>query len=221
MLTWSDLAFWQSGEWQAASERLDELSKKGIIWCPGKKHLFSALHLCPYDTTRVCIVGQDPYPNPALACGLAFSVPKGTKEKDYPPTLKNFLKEYDNDLHYHRPDGGDLTPWASSGVLLWNASPSCEAFRSASHRWPEWEELTKEICQALDERGIVFVLLGKAAHALEQYLPRCDVYKFTHPSPLSATNRRGRNPSFLGSRLFSTVNGCLVKQGLDAINWRL
>src|SRR5262249_45073109 len=123
---------------------------------------------------------------------------------------------YVRDLHFTYPVTTDLTPWARQGVFLWNAIPSCEQWRSMSHDWPEWEELTKEIIERLDERGIVFVFLGSVARRFEPYTSsRSESICFSHPSPRGSINS---NSPFIGSRMFSTINDLL---GSNPIDWRL
>ena len=47
----------------------------GLEISPSYERVMRALST-PIDSIRVVIVGQDPYPNPAHANGLAFSVEK-------------------------------------------------------------------------------------------------------------------------------------------------
>ena len=53
---------------------------------PAAEDLFAAFNLPPADV-KVVIVGQDPYPNPKYAMGLAFSIPAGVAP--LPKSLKN------------------------------------------------------------------------------------------------------------------------------------
>jgi len=217
MNTWDDMEFWKSKEWQIIQERLDGLDKSRIPYNPSRELLFAALDATPYDRTRVAIIGQDPYPSSSHATGIAFSVRKGLKV--HPPTLINILKEYESDLTYPWPAEGDLTPWCEQGVLLWNSIPTCETGKAASHRWPEWEYLTKEIVEKLNEQQIVFAFLGSIAHNYSQYTDRrSEVICIAHPSPRASL--RAFNP-FVGSRIFSTINVKLKDQGLPMIDWRL
>src|SRR3990167_9104952 len=95
--TWEDLNFWRSGEWQVIEERLDTLDKDRIIYTPKREDMFNALDATPFEKVKVVILGQDPYPDPKLATGLAFSIPKNVKK--FPPTLENIFHEYYNDLN--------------------------------------------------------------------------------------------------------------------------
>ena len=53
---------------------------------PPPKDFFKAFEKCDYETTKIVIIGQDPYPTIGVANGLAFSVNKNIK---IPASLKN------------------------------------------------------------------------------------------------------------------------------------
>lgn len=169
---------------------------------------------------KVCIVGQDPYPERRFATGLAFSIPRNISPSQYPPTLKTIFGEYKRDLGYPQPQHGDLTEWANQGVLLWNTVPSCRWEYSLSHDWKEWEPLTREILLRLSGRGIVFVFLGAIAKRNVDVVDQSknEVILLSHPSPRGSM--ASKNP-FIGGRMFSTINAKLNQLGLETIDWRL
>jgi uracil-DNA glycosylase len=215
MKSWDELDFWSSGEWQVIQEKLDELDQKGIAYCPSRENIFAALDATTFERTKVVFVGQDPYPAPTHATGCAFDVP--TVIRDYPPTLANILSEYQSDLHYPTPSSGNLRRWTDQGVLLWNAIPTCEARKSLSHDWTEWEWLTKEIIEKTIAE--VFVFFGALSRKFVEFVPEDkEIICVSHPSPRGC--KSGNNP-FIGSRVFSTVNARLCEQGLSPIDWRL
>lgn len=161
MDNWDQLKFWKSGEWDAIEEKLDELDKSKKLYNPSRDCIFKAFKETPLEKVKVCLMGQDPYPNPRYATGLAFSIPPGVVP--FPPTLQEIINEYKSDLGYPEPRSGDLTEWCKEGVLLWNVIPTCNAWHSMSHDWPEWEVLTREVVKVLSLRGIVFCALGARA----------------------------------------------------------
>lgn len=210
------LDYWNTGEWQCVKERLDDLDKKKSTYHPGKNKLFEAMNAVKFEDVRVCIIGQDPYTSSELATGLAFSVPK--EAKFLPPTLKNILDEYNKDLHYPFPITGDLSPWCSHGVFLWNAIPSVGSV-PLSHNWEEWKLLTQEIVEKLDaSNNVVFAMLGSIAREFSKYINNSPVIETSHPSPRGNLNSK---VPFIGSRIFTTINAKLVSQGLSAIDWKL
>lgn len=207
---WDDLSFWSSGEWDAIQEKLDDEEANGYRCCPSRINLFAALDATPFEKVRVAILGQDPYPNRHHATGVAFSVP--TRQSAFPASLRNIFSEYVADLGHPYPSCGNLSPWTDRGVLLWNVYPSCREGKPGSHHWPDWDSLTQEIVEKLDETGCVaFALLGRVARNCNRYIRRSSTFTTSHPAPL------GAHQGFLGSHLFSTINS-MLKEPLD---WRL
>lgn len=221
--SWEDLEYWRSGEWQVIEEHIDDLEKVGKLLCPSRANLFNSLDTVDYCDVRVAILGQDPYPDPYLATGIAFSVPR--KVELYPPALMNIIKEYVTDLHYgeppHEPPSGNLEKWCHQGVFLWNVIPSCEKGKPLSHyHWKEWYLLTEEIIKVLNTQEIIFVFLGSVAQEFVKHVDQslCEVITTSYPSPKGIL--RSKNP-FIGSRLFSTINDKLCFQKKAPIDWRL
>jgi len=175
---------------------------------------FNALDLTPLDRTRVVILGQDPYHGAGQAHGLCFSVLPGTRP---PPSLANITKELSSDLGRTIPPLGDLTPWASQGVLLLNSVLTVEEGRAAAHQGKGWERFTDAIIRTLaeGERPIAFILWGAYAQKKAAFVDPAKhlVVKSAHPSPLSAHN------GFFGSKPFSQVNAWLRARGEPEIIW--
>src|SRR6266576_3710993 len=211
---WSELKYWESGEWQVIQEKLDDLDRSGISYNPSRRVLFDAMAKCPFSTVRVAIVGQDPYPLKEHATGLAFSIPSSIKIDKFPPSLKNIFTEYTNDLHYPYPTSGDLSPWCSEGVFLWNSIPTCETGKPRSHHWTEYTNLTQEIIEELDQLDIIFIFLGGQAREYLKHVKNSESICTSHPSPL------GVKYGFSGSRIFSTANSKLSELKKPTVNWR-
>ncbi|GAA2078561.1 uracil-DNA glycosylase [Aeromicrobium halocynthiae] len=167
----------------------------------------------PMADVRVLVVGQDPYPTPGHATGLAFSVRRDVRP--LPRSLANIYRELHDDLGIAPAPHGDLTAWADQGVLLLNRTLTVRAGDAGSHRGRGWEDVTARAIEALVERGgpLVAVLWGRHAQALAPMLGPTPVVTGAHPSPLAAS--RG----FFGSRPFSRVNELLAAQGAPVIDW--
>lgn len=177
---------------------------------PAGEHILRAFAQ-PLQEVRVLIVGQDPYPTPGQAVGLAFAVPSGTSP--LPGSLLNIGKELRDDLGCALP--ADLAIWADRGVLLLNRVLTVQPGQVGSHRGQGWEEFTAAAVSALAQRGgpLVAILWGRDAQGLREALPGVPVIASAHPSPLSA--RRG----FFGSRPFSRANEALAAQGAPPVQW--
>ena len=194
---------------------VDQDYKTFIVYPPRDK-VFTAFHKCPWDQVRVVILAQDPYINPGEATGMAFSVPKGTK---FPKSMKNIFEELQNDVQIPPPLTGDLTPWASQGVLLLNTVLTVRAGKSDSHAGKGWEVLTDSIIRTLSEEKpyLVFLLWGAKAQSKRGLIDqkKHTLLETSHPSPLSYTK------GFKGCRHFSQTNQLLQSHGLPTINWNL
>lgn len=218
---WSDPSTLDPG-WAAALEpvhahlaataaRVRALAAGGTPVLPAPDAVLRALRH-PFDEVRVLVVGQDPYPTPGHATGLAFSTARDVRP--LPRSLQNVLRELADDVGVHRTSG-DLTGWADQGVLLLNRVLTVTARSAGSHHGLGWEEVTAQAVRALAARGgpLVAVLWGRPAQRLRPLLDGVPVVVGAHPSPLSA--HRG----FLGSRPFSQVDALLAEQGDEGVDW--
>lgn len=181
---------------------------------PPMEDIYNALRVTPYASTKVVILGQDPYHGPGQAHGLSFSVRPGVQP---PPSLLNIFKEMESDIGCVRPNHGCLLGWAEQGVLLLNTTLTVAQGRPKSHAGHGWETLTDAIIAKLSTRQtpMVFILWGAHAQSKVALIDthRHHIIKSPHPSPLSAS--RG----FFGSRPFSRANAYLIQDGLDPIDW--
>jgi uracil-DNA glycosylase len=180
---------------------------------PSKPLVLRTLSLPP-SHYRVLIVGQDPYPNPLHANGMAFAVDAGTNP--LPKTLANIFKELRSDLGHQSVETGDITPWQDRGVLLLNRHLTTRSEETAAHFAFGWEEFTGAVVRELvraREGKLVAILWGQRAQELAPELAGAKVLSSPHPSPLSSY--RG----FFGSKPFSACNNALVALGLEPIDW--
>ena len=182
---------------------------------PQAADVYRALALTAPEAVRVVLLGQDPYPTPGHADGLAFSVRPGVAP---PRSLRNIFRELEADLGLPSPASGSLEPWARQGVLLLNNALSVEQGAANAHAGWGWERVTDAIIDAVAARPAptVFLLWGRSAQAKAGRIrPPHVTLASPHPSPLSA--RTG----FFGSRPFSRANAALEAAGRGGVDWRL
>ena len=186
----------------------------GHAYLPAGEHVFRAFQR-PMAQVRVLVVGQDPYPTPGHAIGLAFAVDPHVRP--IPRSLANIYQELRTDVGIAPRQHGDLTAWSDRGVMLLNRVLTVRPGAPASHRGRGWEQVTESAIDALVRRGgpLVAILWGREAHALKPRLGSVPWVESVHPSPLSAT--RG----FFGSRPFTRVNRLLAEQGAEPVDWSL
>lgn len=210
-------AFLGSDTGQRLVQFVDQRVREGAVVYPGS--VFKALEGAGPSGIRVVILGQDPYHGPGQAQGLAFSVAAGLK---HPPSLRNILREVQDDTGGPSATDGDLSAWAEQGVLLLNAVLTVEDGQPQSHAGRGWEHLTDTLLARVAEQTepVVFMLWGAAAQRKRSLLEGGPHHVLTanHPSPLSA--RRPPEP-FLGCRHFSRANRLLAqyRPGVPAIRW--
>lgn len=182
---------------------------------PKGKDIFAAFDHCPFQETKVVIIGQDPYHGPGQANGLCFSVKDGIP---HPPSLVNIFKEIKTDMEKPYPKSGNLERWADQGVLLLNATLTVRAHQAGSHQNKGWETFTDSVIRTVSEQldGVVFLLWGGFAKKKSALVDqrKHHILASGHPSPLSAN--RGL---WFGNQHFSKTNQLLVQMGKTAIEW--
>lgn len=206
---------------------VEKLRKTQTIYPPSKQ-VFAAFELTHPDDVKVVIIGQDPYHEENEAMGLAFSVQDGVK---IPPSLRNIFTELQNDIGVIPPTSGNLTKWAENGVLLLNSVLTVNAHAANSHKYFEWQVLTREILKIClkSNRPIVYMCWGRQAlDTLNSVIVESNntltnqiILKSSHPSPFSAYTTTAYTPAFMGSKQFSKANAWLSSQNIKPVDWTL
>lgn len=122
---------------------------------------FRALRLVAPADVKVVVFGQDPYPRPGHADGLAFSAGHGK-----PHSLRRVFDVLAADRPgWVRPERWALDAWAARGVLLLNPVLTVEVGSAGSHMQCGWQALTSQIVQLLCARHDppAFLLWGRPA----------------------------------------------------------
>ncbi|WP_112664592.1 uracil-DNA glycosylase [Microvirga flavescens] len=213
---WRKLPFFNGHAADAVAERVDERIAAGASVLPPAGEIFNALITTPLDEVKVVILGQDPYPTPGDAHGLAFSY---HGKRRLPASLKTILAEMAEETGTSVPKSGDLTPWAKQGVLLLNTALTVEAGKAGAHLKFGWSALTDNAVSAISKErpAVVFLLWGGPARKRAELIDRTKhlVIECGHPSPLN------RLRDFRGTRPFTRTNEWLVSKGMPPIDWRL
>ena len=184
---------------------------------PPRGEWFKAFEYSSFNSTKVIILGQDPYHGDGQAEGLSFSVPKGVT---IPPSLRNIYKELDqDDVDFTRPGHGHLINWTKQGVLLLNSVLTVEKNSPASHSNQGWEVFTDQVIRLLNENknNLVFLLWGAYANKKSELIDTKKhlILSAAHPSPFSA------HKGFFGCKHFSKTNIFLKSTNQELIDWRL
>lgn len=214
--SWHSIAPLANGYASRMLSAIDDEVAAGERVAPAPDRVFAALQLTPLSAVRVVILGQDPYPTPGDANGLAFSYVGPGR---LPKSLTNIYRELADDLGQSMRETGDLNDWAAQGVLLLNTALTVRegAGKAGAHLKLGWQEVTDAIIAEVSRQQahVAFMLWGAPAQAKRALIDERKhlVLATPHPSPLSAY--RG----FFGSKPFSSANSWLAQQGLAAISW--
>ena len=221
--------YFETPEWENLKANLQkEFNLHLSLIRPEPENFFKALTLTPLDQVKVVILGQDPYHSPALAQGLAFSIPSHIPKNSryFPSSLRNISKALALEGFGSLPHG-DLQSWAAQGVLLLNTALSVKLGEAGSHAKLGWKSLIDVLIIALSKQkpNLVWMLWG--GHA-QSKLPLIEsgtkplILQSSHPSGLGVykTKQPFLEPGAKAScRHFTKTNEWLVQHGLAPIVW--
>lgn len=208
----------------ALHEAVNRVYSSEMVY-PKRENLFRAFEFFKPEETRVVILGQDPYPQPGNACGLAFAVPD---TQPVPGSLQHIFAEIDYEFGVERPDRStSLTQWAEQGVLLLNTILTVRHGSPMSHCNIGWQAFTDYAIRKLSDvnENMVFLLWGNPSGAKASLVnpDKHLIIKTTHPSGLSwgklADGSRQKWNSFWGSGQFVQCNQYLEEHGYKPITW--
>ncbi len=181
---------------------------------PHPNNIFRVFSM-PLSEIKVVILGQDPYPTPGDATGLAFE-PGGKK---LPASLRIIKTEIFNSNAPMRGSNLDLSDWHSQGVFLLNTALTVRIGKAGSHI-KEWKWFTEEIVRIVAENtDAVWILWGAKAQAYEPLIDSTGwraILKAPHPA---AEAYAGGNAGFYGCDHFNKANALLAETKRAQIVW--
>lgn len=167
-----------------------------------------ALRLVDPEAVKVVVFGQDPYPTPGHADGLAFSAGQGK-----PRSLARVFEVLARDRPgFQAPLNWSLDGWARQGVLLLNPVLTVEVGRAGSHEDCGWQALTCQIVKLLAERPTppVFLLWGAKAQAF---------FAAALPEGVRPRVLATRHPSYDFKREFMAPPDSHFEATSDLVDW--
>lgn len=139
---WSTLCAGLDQHADAVARKVDADAQSGAV---GPARPFRAFELVRPEDVRLLIIGQDPYPRPGDATGLAFASLRGV-----PPSMRNVYKAFEAHLPgFARPKVANLEHWAQQGVLLLNTALTVRLGEIGSHMKIGWQTWTMGVVRAL------------------------------------------------------------------------
>ena len=200
---WASLPFFADGSAEAVAARVDARIADGALVLPAPADVFRALRTTPLEQVKAVILGQDPYPTPGDAHGLAFS---HVGPRRLPPSLRTILAEMADDLGVPLPADGRSHALGGAGRAA--------AQHGADRRGGQGRGASPVRLVGADGSGgrrrvgaapaAAFLLWGGPARQRAALIDRDKhlVLESGHPSPLNRLGDfRGRRPFSRGERL--------------------
>lgn len=212
---------WDSALGKEGLELCENIYKQALerFSTPQKDDVFNAFKLTEFEDVKVLILGQDPYPNPEHAHGLAFS----SRAEKCPASLKNIFKvinkNYDKDFVF---DKWELTSWAEQGVFLLNTALTFYDEKHQNKILKLWKPFIDLVLEKLANKKEPLVVMLWGNKAIERALPIFEnrenvlILTASHPSPLGAN--KGDN-AFMNCNHFKNCNEFLKGNNLNEIDW--
>ena len=226
---WQELLgnYFESADWRSLEKNLQTALDTDIVR-PEPQNFFKALKLCPVDSVKVVILGQDPYHSPGLAQGLAFSIPAeiAVNSREFSSSLRNISKALALEGFGSLPNG-DLHHWAEQGVLLLNTALSVKLGEAGSHTSLGWKSLIDHLIGALSKARPHLVWMLWGGHA-QSKLPLIEggqntlILQSSHPSGLGVykTDKPFLEPGGKAScNHFTKANQWLMERKSAPIRW--
>jgi len=206
--------FIKSSEMETILETLLKEALDNKRFTPKVKDMFNAFTACPYDNTRVVIIGQDPYPQPGVADGIAFSC---SNIGNIETSLKYMHNSIKATVDPNYVGYTDLRPWADQGVLLLNTALTTTIGKPGSHQLL-WRPFIVQVLDSLiwEKPGLVYVFLGKKAQDYADLIPDNN-YKImvSHPASAAYSNQT----EWDCEDMWNKINKYLNASGKSPIIW--
>jgi uracil-DNA glycosylase len=191
-------------------------AKDGRRFTPQVKQMFRAFEECPYGELKVVIIGQDPYPYPKVADGIAFSCSNTGKVE---ASLRYMFKEVEDTVY---PQGGytwdpDLKRWSNQGILILNTALTTTIGKVGQH-YSLWQPFLAFLFDILmyQNPGLIYVFMGKVAAGWAESVPENNWKLFcTHPASAAHNNME----KWDSGDIFNKINDLTHKHYKTKITW--
>lgn len=179
--------------------------------------IFKAYQYVQPSQLKVLIIGQDPYPTPGVAHGLAFSY-HGTS---IPKSLKIIFDELEAE-GYGKRTGADLTDWAKQGVMLLNTVLTTTQGESFAHKNWGWEPFIAATLRKISLLKHPFVVMAWGSPAqdiVRKYIDVDPVERLILTTCHPMAQQYNPKIKFIGCNHFTKANDHLLNYGLEPVSW--
>lgn len=209
-----------SKDFQDIVDFLVKETQEKRLFTPALKQIFRAFTECPIDQVKVIIMGQDVYPQPLTADGIAFSC-SNTKKPE--ASLRYILRAVqttvptDIQAIIDEDHKVDLVRWSHQGVLMLNAALSTEVNKIGKHItiWKPFIEYVLDMLNT-NKQELIFVFMGKEAQKYQELIGGSHtILECTHPAYAAYMKRHHWDCN----DIFNKVNQQLTEYHKEIINW--
>ena len=184
---------------------------------PSQENVFRAFAECNFNDLKVVMLGEDPYPQPGIATGLAFGNKENTPIDKWSPSLKvlyNAAISSSPDLPQDNMIFPTLEAWARQGVLLLNSALTVKNNEVGSHLLIWRNFIIKFLINLSSKRNdVVYLCLGSTAKEYIKNIQSDNIVICNHPAWYARENKPMPD-------IFTVVNEKLVnKLNKTAITW--
>lgn len=181
---------------------------------PPRENILRAFELC--EAPKVVFLGQDPYPQPGMATGIAFGNLKNTIKIS--PSLEIFKNALLNPEIPHDSVQFDCTleSWERQGVLLLNSALTVAKNKPLSHILI-WNDFIRDVLKNLNNysTGIIYVFFGNIAKTYSTCIDTKNNYLFFEKHPAYYV----RSNLYMDNTLFLKINEILTALYGIKIKW--
>ena len=169
---------------------------------PNPKEWFRSFELCDYNSLKIVMLGQDPYPQRGVATGILFG--NSTNTKNLSPSLE-IIKESCINFEFQRNNiifDSTLESWCKQGILMLNSALTTNIGQVGAHNML-WRPFIKHLLIKISEynTGIIYVLFGDVAKTFKPFIGKNNIIiEEKHPAYYSRTNTR------MSSSIFEEIN---------------
>jgi uracil-DNA glycosylase len=215
---WADVlkTFILSSDFDSILEELLKQAKDGKRFTPQIKYLFKAFEECPYDTLKVIMLGQDPYPYLNVADGIAFSCGIDNKPQ---ASLRYMTKEIKRTVYPEQEwvEPTDLACWSKQGILMLNSALTTTVNKVGVH-YKLWQPFLTFLFDHLtfNNQDYVYAFLGRKAEDWSHSVSS-SACKFISTHPAFAAHTKAE--IWDSKNLFNNINTALVSLDKSPIVW--
>lgn len=212
--------FFDSGGFDDIYKYLKKEGNRGKKIAPSPSNVYRCFTETPYEELKVVMVGLSPYHTIRNKTIVADGLLMGSVTTGYiQPSLEQFYnameEEFYNGLNVNYTRTADVSYLAKQGVLMLNASLTCELLKPGSHLelWEPFMKFLFEEC--INTTGVPIIFLGREAAKLEKYtMPFTWIFKLAHPASASYNNTEWESKG-----TFKSVNKILKERHGEEIKW--